>query len=73
MNRHVPAKWNLIPLSLGGSNRQKNLWPQSGITEPWNSHVKDRLLVAEVNRLDADGFHALHEENGREAPARNFI
>jgi hypothetical protein len=34
---------HLIPLSLGGSNRQKNLWPQSEITEPWNAHVKDKL------------------------------
>lgn len=34
---------HLIPLSLGGSNRRSNLWPQSEITEPWNSHRKDKL------------------------------
>jgi len=33
----------LIPLSLGGSNSIRNLWPQSTTTSPWNSHVKDVL------------------------------
>ena len=45
------AHWNkgeyevdhLISLSLGGSNSQKNLWPQSYLTEPWNAHTKDQL------------------------------
>ena len=34
---------HLIPLSLGGSNSMKNLWPQSYRTRPWNARVKDRL------------------------------
>ena len=34
---------HLIPLALGGSNRPRNLWPQSDSTMPWNSIVKDRL------------------------------
>lgn len=34
---------HLISLELGGSNHIRNLWPQSYTTEPWNSHVKDRL------------------------------
>jgi hypothetical protein len=34
---------HLIPLSLGGSNSIRNLWPQSTKTSPWNSHVKDAL------------------------------
>ena len=34
---------HLISLSLGGSNSQKNLWPQSYLTEPWNAHTKDQL------------------------------
>jgi len=34
---------HLIPLSLGGSNSIRNLWPQSTKTSPWNSFVKDAL------------------------------
>src|ERR1700751_4646950 len=34
---------HLIPLSLGGSNSIRNLWPQSTRTSPWNSYVKDAL------------------------------
>jgi hypothetical protein len=34
---------HLIPLSLGGSNSIRNLWPQSTKTAPWNSYVKDAL------------------------------
>ena len=34
---------HLISLELGGSNDGKNLWPQSYLTCPWNSRVKDRL------------------------------
>jgi 5-methylcytosine-specific restriction endonuclease McrA len=34
---------HLIPLSLGGANSIRNLWPQSTRTAPWNSYVKDAL------------------------------
>jgi hypothetical protein len=34
---------HLIPLSLGGSNSIRNLWPQSTKTSPWNSYVKNTL------------------------------
>ena len=34
---------HLIPLVLGGSNRPRNLWPQSDMTTPWNAAAKDRL------------------------------
>jgi hypothetical protein len=34
---------HLIPLSLGGSNSIRNLWPQPTKTAPWNSYVKDAL------------------------------
>jgi hypothetical protein len=34
---------HLIPLSLGGSNSIRNLWPQSTKTSPENSYVKERL------------------------------
>jgi hypothetical protein len=33
---------HLIPLSIGGSNSIKNLWPESYRTV-WNARVKDRL------------------------------
>jgi hypothetical protein len=36
---------HLVPLSLGGSNSIRNLWPQSYHTTPWNAHVKDVLEV----------------------------
>lgn len=34
---------HLIPLSLGGSNDKKNLWPESYTTSPFNAHKKDAL------------------------------
>lgn len=34
---------HLIPLSLGGSNDVKNLWPQSYTTTPFNAFKKDVL------------------------------
>ncbi len=33
---------HLIPVSLGGSNSAKNLWPQS-LSGEWNYHMKNRL------------------------------
>src|SRR5215813_8363526 len=37
---------HLIPLSLGGSNSIRNLWPQSTKTSPWNSYVKDAPKIS---------------------------
>ena len=34
---------HLIPLSIGGSNSTRNLWPQSYLTSPWNARAKDAL------------------------------
>ena len=34
---------HLISLELGGSNSQRNLWPESYKTQPLNAHVKDTL------------------------------
>jgi hypothetical protein len=34
---------HLISLELGGSNSERNLWPESYWTTPWNAHVKDVL------------------------------
>lgn len=34
---------HLIPLSLGGSNSVRNLWPQPKDASPWNAGAKDRL------------------------------
>jgi hypothetical protein len=34
---------HFVPLELGGSNDEENLWPQSYLTKPWNALVKDKL------------------------------
>ena len=50
---HKPKEYeidHLISLELGGSNDEKNLWPQSYITEPRNAHVKD-FLENKLNEL----------------------
>jgi hypothetical protein len=51
---------HLIPLGLGGSNGPRNLWPQSRVTQPWNSLLKDKLekrMHAEVcdGKIDLEG------------------
>ena len=51
---------HLISLELGGSNDIKNLWPQSYLTTPWNSRVKDRLedwMAARVRHSLASAGH----------------
>lgn len=44
---------HLISLELGGMNDQKNLWPQSYTSTPYNAHVKDAL----EDRLHAKVCH----------------
>jgi hypothetical protein len=34
---------HLISIEIGGSNDEKNLWPQPYSGQTWNAHVKDRL------------------------------
>ncbi len=34
---------HLISIELGGSNDNRNRWPQSYISKPWNAHIKDKL------------------------------
>jgi hypothetical protein len=48
---------HLIPLALGGTNRLRNLWPQSHSTKPWNSLAKDRL----ERRLHDNVYHGIIE------------
>jgi hypothetical protein len=43
MQSAVQDRRHLIPLSLGGSDSIRNLWPQSTKTSPRNSYVKDAL------------------------------
>jgi hypothetical protein len=45
---------HLISLELGGSNDQKNLWPQPYEGEKFNAHVKDRLEKF-LNKLVCEG------------------
>jgi hypothetical protein len=51
---------HLIPLTIGGNNNIKNLWPQSYLTEPWNAHKKDRL-ENRLRRLICTGKITLQE------------
>src|ERR1019366_6216507 len=34
---------HVVSLEIGGDNSISNLWPQSYLTKPWNSHTKDAL------------------------------
>ncbi|CAB4243682.1 conserved exported protein of unknown function [Methylacidimicrobium sp. AP8] len=45
---------HLIPLSLGGSNSIRNLWPQSRKTQPWNARKKD-FLEDRLHKLVCSG------------------
>lgn len=51
---------HLISLELGGTNDQKNLWPQSYQTQPYNAHVKDRLENA-LHKLVCSGSISLKQ------------
>jgi hypothetical protein len=61
---------HLIPLSLGGSNSIRNLWPQSTQTSPWNSYVKD-ALERKLHRLVCAG--ELDLKTAQRAIASNWI
>src|SRR5262249_48146222 len=61
---------HLVPLSLGGSNSIRNLWPQSTKTLPWNSYVKD-ALQRKLHRLVCAG--QLEFKNGRREIASDWI
>jgi hypothetical protein len=61
---------HLIPLSLGGSNSIRNLWPQSSKTSPWNSYVKD-ALERKLHKLVCAG--QLDLEKAQHEIASNWI
>jgi hypothetical protein len=55
--RYRPGEYevdHLISLELGGSNAERNLWPQPYGTRPWNARIKDRL-ENELHRRVCDG------------------
>src|SRR5262245_20558784 len=74
---------HLIPLSLGGSNSIRNLWPQSTKRSPWNSFVKDALerklhklvcagqldLKTAQNEIASDWIEAYKKYVGTRPPA----
>jgi hypothetical protein len=61
---------HLIPLSLGGSNSIRKLWPQSTKTAPWNSYVKD-TLERKLHKLVCAG--QLDLETAQRKIASNWI
>jgi hypothetical protein len=61
---------HLIPLSLGGSNSIKNLWPLPKNTSPWNARAKDALEVR-LHKLVCSGQVDL--ETAQHAIAADWI
>jgi hypothetical protein len=61
---------HLISLELGGSNSQRNLWPQSFRTQPWNAHVKD-ALENQLHNMVCNGQVSL--EDAQHAIATDWI
>ncbi|WP_018292122.1 HNH endonuclease domain-containing protein [Verrucomicrobium sp. 3C] len=61
---------HLIPLSLGGSNSIRNLWPQSRRTQPWNAGKKD-FLEDRLHKLVCSGRVDFAE--AQKAIASNWI
>ncbi|MDD4933184.1 MAG: HNH endonuclease domain-containing protein [Methylacidiphilaceae bacterium] len=61
---------HLIPLSLGGSNSIRNLWPQSRRTQPWNAGKKD-FLEDRLHKLVCSGKVDLAE--AQKAISTNWI
>lgn len=60
---------HLIPLELGGSNRETNLWPELYDIE-WNAHVKDRI-ESRLHKLVCSG--AVDLETAQKAIAADWI
>lgn len=61
---------HLIPLSIGGSNSIRNLWPQSRKTSPWNAGKKD-FLEDRLHKLVCSG--AVDMAEAQKAISTNWI
>lgn len=61
---------HLIPLSAGGSNDIKNLWPQPYCKHGWCARQKDALELFEYKKICT---HEIATHTAQEALAKNWI
>jgi hypothetical protein len=61
---------HLVSLEIGGSNDEKNLWPQPYQGTTWNAHVKDQL-EKRLQKMVCDGDIPL--DQARQEISTNWI